>query len=139
MMNINTTYYFDMDGVLANFHKAYATNKAVAMNKKAMANLEPFENNVSLVRNMILEGIKVYILTKAANEAGKQGKIEWLAKYIPEITKETFICIIGHGKKVDFIKEDGILIDDDMKNIRPWKKAGFETYYLEEKGGQIEF
>lgn len=135
----NTTYYFDMDGVLANFHKAYATNKAVAMNRKAMANLEPFENNVNLVREMIATGIKVYILTKAANEAGKQGKIDWLAKYIPEITEETFICIVGHGKKVDFIREDGILVDDDMKNIRPWKKAGFEVYYLEEKGGRIEF
>ena len=42
------TYYFDMDGVLANFHKAYATNKATALSETAMKNLEPFEENVSL-------------------------------------------------------------------------------------------
>lgn len=127
----NKAYYFDMDGVLANFHKA------VAMNKDAMANLEPFEENVALVRNLITLGMKVYILTKAANEAGMLGKIEWLAKYIPELTAEQFICIVGHGKKVDFIREDGILFDDDKKNLRPWEKAGFEVYFVEEKGAKI--
>ena len=135
----NKAYYFDMDGVLANFHKAYAENKAVAMNRKAMANLEPFEENVALVREMIALGMKVYILTKAANEAGMLGKIEWLAKYIPELSAEQFICIVGHGKKVDFIREDGILVDDDKKNLRPWEKAGHEVYFVEEKGAFISF
>lgn len=133
----NKAYYFDMDGVLANFHKAYAENKAVAMNKTAMANLEPFAENVALVREMIALGMKVYILTKAANEAGMLGKVEWLAKYIPEITAEQFICIVGHGKKVDFIREEGVLVDDDKKNLRPWEKAGHEVYFVEEKGAKI--
>lgn len=133
----NKAYYFDMDGVLANFHKAYATNKAVAMNRNAMANLEPFEENVALVRNLINLGVKVYILTKAANEAGMLGKVEWLKKYIPELSDDCFICIVGHGKKVDFIREDGILVDDDKKNLRPWEKAGHEVYFVEEKGAKI--
>ena len=134
---MNKAYYFDMDGVLANFHKAYAENKAVAMNRNAMANLEPFEENVALVREMIALGIKVYILTKAANEAGMLGKVEWLKKHIPELTAEQFICIVGHGKKIDFIREDGVLVDDDKKNLRPWEKAGHEVYFVEEKGAKI--
>lgn len=133
-----TAYYFDMDGVLANFHKAYATNKSTALQRKAMANLEPFEENVNLVRNMIKAGLKVYILTKAANEAGKLGKIDWLKKYIPEITADQFICIFK-GKKIDFIREDGILIDDDKKNLTPWAKAGQEIYFVTEKGAKITF
>lgn len=132
-----TTYYFDMDGVLANFHKAYATNKAVAMNRKAMAELEPFTDNVNTVRNLIAQGVKVYILTKAANEAGKQGKVEWLAKFIPEITAEMFICIVGNGKKVDYIREPGILVDDDPKNTRPWVKAGYKAITLTAKGEAV--
>jgi 5'(3')-deoxyribonucleotidase len=134
-----TTYYFDMDGVLANFHKAYAENKAVALDRMAMANLEPFAENVALVNNLIAEGVKVYILTKAANEEGKAGKVEWLAKYIPELIAENFICIVGYGKKVDYIHEPGVLVDDDPKNLTPWAKAGYATYWVEEKGAVITF
>ena len=133
------TYYFDMDGVLANFHKAYAQNRAAALNEHVMATLEPFEHNVALVRELIALGQRVYILTKAANEAGKAGKVEWLAKYIPEMDAEHFICIVGHAKKVDYIREEGMLVDDDMKNLRPWKKAGHEIYFVESKGAEIQF
>lgn len=131
------TYYFDMDGVLANFHKAYATDKATACKRQAMANLEPFAENVAAVRSLIASGVQVYILTKAANEDGKAGKIDWLGHYIPELTAEQFICIVGSGRKVDFIREDGILVDDDMKNIRQWVKAGHEAIFVEIKGGKI--
>jgi len=130
-------FYFDMDGVLTNFHKAYAENKAVAMSRKGMAELEPFAENVATVRRLIAEENKVYILTKAANEAGKAGKIEWLHRNIPELTAERFICIVGHGKKVDFIKEAGTLVDDDPKNTRPWIKAGYEAITLTIKGEAV--
>jgi len=133
-----TTYYFDMDGVLANFHKAYAMNKATALCRKAMAELEPFAENVALVRSLIAKGSKVYILTKAANEDGKDGKIDWLAHYIPEITAEQFICIVGSGRKVDYVREAGVLVDDDIKNIRQWEKGGFTGLLVTEKGGHID-
>lgn len=133
------TYYFDMDGVLANFHKAYATNKGVALDRQAMADLEPFVENVNTVRSLIATGTRVYILTKAANEDGKAGKIDWLAKFIPEITTEQFICIVGSGRKVDYIREAGILVDDDIKNIRQWIKGGFEGYFVETKGAAVAF
>lgn len=132
-----TTYYFDMDGVLANFHKAYALNKETAMSREAMANLEPFVENVETVRGLISKGIKVYILTKAANEDGKAGKIDWLAKFIPEITAEQFICIVGYGRKVDYIREAGILVDDDIKNTRQWVKGGYEAITLTVKGEAV--
>lgn len=132
-----TTYYFDMDGVLANFHKAYATNKDVAASRESMANLEPFAENVATVRRLIADGVKVYILTKARNEAGKAGKIDWLAKHIPELALANFICIVGYGRKVDFIHEAGILVDDDPKNTRQWIKAGYEAITLTEKGEAV--
>ena len=130
------TYYFDMDGVLANFHKE-AYSFANAINRDWIANLEPFMNNVEIVRNLIAKGEKVYILSKAARETAKMGKIDWLARYIPEMTIENIIIIVGNGKKIDYIKEDGILVDDDMKNVRPWVKAGQKAIYLEVKGATI--
>ena len=137
-----TTYYFDMDGVLANFHKDFDYKKRAqqAMNRQWIANLDPFMDNIQEVKALIAKGDRVYILTAAANDQARLGKIDFLAKWIPELNVETsFICIVGHGKKVDFMKEEGILIDDDMKNIRPWRKAGFTAVYLETKGEAVHF
>jgi 5'(3')-deoxyribonucleotidase len=130
------TYYFDMDGVLADFHSTY-TERAQAFSRDYLANLAPFGENVKTVRNLIAHGEQVYILTKAANEAAKAGKIDWLAKYIPEITAEQFICIVGYGRKVDYIREDGMLVDDDPKNTRQWVKGGHEALLLSYKGEAV--
>lgn len=130
------TYYWDMDGVLANFHKAYATNKAVALSRKAMADLEPFAENVATVRALIAAGNTCYILTKAANAEGAQGKVEWLARYIPEMD-EAHTIIITKGRKVDFIREAGILVDDDPTNTRQWVRGGYEAITLTVKGEAV--
>lgn len=130
------TYYFDMDGVLANFHKAYAADKATALKRNAMANLEPFQHNVDLLNNLIAAGVTCYILTKAANTDAMQGKIDWLAKYVPAMDAEHFICIYK-GRKVDNIREAGVLVDDDKTNCNQWNKAGYTSIYLETKGQDI--
>ena len=131
------TYYFDMDGVLADFHSNY-TDRSQALSREYLANLAPFAENVKTVRNLIANGERVYILTKAANEEAKEGKIEWLAHYIPELVAERFICIVGSGRKVDYIREAGVLVDDDPKNIRQWEKGGFEGYLVEAKGATVQ-
>jgi 5'(3')-deoxyribonucleotidase len=80
----------------------------------------------------------VFISTKAASEEARLGKLDWLAKYIPEINIEHFICIVGHGNKAEYMKTDtGILIDDDIKNCRQWEKAGHQYIHLTIKGEQI--
>ena len=131
------TYYFDMDGVLANFHKE-PYSFANAIDRNWIANLEPFAENVKIVRNLIAKGEKVYILSKAARETSKMGKLDWLARYIPEMVAENIIIIVGNGKKIDYIKEDGVLVDDDLKNINPWVKAGHQAIHLEFKGMTIK-
>ena len=129
-------YYFDIDGVIANFHKEpYSFAKAIS--REWIANLEPFAHNVNVVRRLIAKGNKVYILSKAAKETAKQGKLDWLRKYIPELPHENIIIIVGNGKKIDYIKEPGMLIDDDPKNTKPWDKAGLPTYLLENKGDVV--
>lgn len=129
-------FYWDMDGVLADFHKNY-TNRGQAMSYEYLANLPAFTENVATLRAMITAGETCYILTKAANEDAKQGKIDWLAKYVPEMSIERFICIVGYGKKVDYIREAGLLIDDDEKNTKQWTKAGYEALLLTTKGEAV--
>ena len=132
-----TVFYFDMDGVLSNFHKEPFKYEN-AINREWIANLEPFMENVELVRNLIKNGKSVYILSKAAHENAKLGKIDWLAKYIPELSKKRIIVIVGNGKKVDYMKtKTGILVDDDIKNTRPWAKAGHKVITLEYKGQKV--
>lgn len=138
---MKTAFYFDMDGVIANFHKDFDYKKRAqqAMNREWMANLDPFMENIEVMRNLIEKKEKVYILTKAANEAAKLGKIDFLKRHIPEFNLDCFICIVGHGKKIDYIREDGILIDDNKKELRPWEKAGQLTYWVEVKGAKVVF
>lgn len=129
-------YYFDMDGVIANFHKEpYSFKNAIS--REWIANLDPFTENIDTMRNLIKQGHKVYILSKAAKETSRLGKLDWLDRYIPEMPRENIIIIVGNGKKIDYIREDGILVDDDIKNIRPWEKAGHKTIYVEIKGARV--
>lgn len=131
-------YYVDMDGVIANFHKE-PYNRTNAMRREWIANLEPFVDNVATIRSLIEEGNEVYINSLAACEEAKQGKLEWLAKYLPEITADHIIIIVGHGRKADYMKtETGILIDDKIENCRQWTKiSGQPAIWVETKGGQI--
>ena len=132
-----TVYYFDMDGVIANFHKE-PFKYANAISREWIANLEPFMANVEIIRNLLVNKKSVYILTKAASEDAKQGKLDWLARYIPELDTKRVIVIVGSGKKVDYMRtKTGILIDDDIKNTRPWEKAGHKAITLEYKGQTI--
>ena len=50
------TYYWDMDGVLADFHKNYNGNRALAFSRDYLANLDPFTANVNTLNALIASG-----------------------------------------------------------------------------------
>lgn len=133
-----TTYYWDMDGVIANFHKE-PYKFANAINREWIANLEPFEENVATLRAMLKAKKSVYILTMAASENARLGKIDWLKKFVPELdTNNRFICIVGSGRKVDrMVTKNGVLIDDSKKNTVPWTKGGHKAILIE-RGAKVE-
>lgn len=132
---MKNTYYFDMDGVLANFHKE-PYNPRHAMSREWIANLEPFMETVETVKTLMNEGNEVYINSLAASEGAKEGKIEWLSRYLPEIKIDHIIIIVGSGKKALYMKtKTGILVDDKLANCKQWTKiSGQPAIWVEEKG-----
>lgn len=133
------TYYFDVDGVLADFHSVYdKNNRAASLTYTFIRNLKPFTENVLFVKSLIAEGHKVYINTMVANEATKQARIDWLAEMLPEIPVEDIITVVGHGNKANYIREEGVLVDDKKANCRQWEKAGHQAIWLEVKGARVE-
>ena len=134
------TYYFDVDGVLADFHGAYnPKNRAESLTYKFIRNLKPFVENIKLVKKLIAKGEEIYISTLVANENTKKARIDWLKEMLPELPEEKIIAIVGNGKKSDNMKtKDGILIDDKLANCKQWEKAGHKAIWLEKKGMKIE-
>jgi 5'(3')-deoxyribonucleotidase len=130
-------YYFDMDGVLADFHTNY-TNRAQAMSYDYIVNLTPFAANIEAARALIAQGNRVYISSLAANEEAKRAKLDWLAKYLPEIPRYRIIIIVGYGNKAKHMRtKTGVLIDDKEANCKQWRKAGHEAIWLEIKGAAV--
>lgn len=134
------TYYFDVDGVLANFHEVYnPANRAESLTYNFIRNLKPFIENITLVKTLIATGNEIYISTLVTNETTKKARIDWLAEMLPEIEESHIITIIGHGNKSQFMKtKDGILVDDKKANCKQWEKAGHKAIWVEVKGGKIE-
>ena len=128
-------YYFDMDGVIANFHKE-PYNRANALSREWIANLEPFMDNINLIKELLATGKSVYINSLAASEDAKQGKLDWLAKYLPELDRKHIIIIVGSGKKALYMKtKTGTLVDDKLANCKQWTKiSGQPAIWVEEKG-----
>ena len=127
-------YYFDMDGVLSNFHKVpYSYKNAISF--EFIANLDPFMETVELVKSLIRDGNDVYISSLAASEDAKAGKFAWLAKYLPEIPVDHIIVLVGPTKKHEYmVTDDGILVDDKKSNCRAWEKAGHKAIWVETRG-----
>lgn len=127
-------YYFDMDGVLANFHE-HKDGWKVSGNYDFIRNLRPFEDSVNLVNSLIASGIEVYISSLCRNEIARQAKIDWLSEYIPSLDLDHIIILTGNAKKNEYMRtSEGILVDDKKANVSAWRKAGFKAVWVEEKG-----
>lgn len=139
MKKIN--FYFDVDGVLADFHSVYDhKNRDASLTYEFIRNLKPFEMNIQLVKQLIAEGHKVYISTRVANKNTQRARIEWINEYLPEIPNYRIITILDEEKKQKHEKmktKTGILIDDKKDICRKWERAGHKAIWLEVKGGEI--
>ena len=57
-------------------------------------------------------------------DCGKQGKREWLAKYLPNIPKKNIIIVRNGNMKHKYAVKDSILVDDKPENVANYQSVG---------------
>ena len=114
-------FYFDMDGVIADFDGEIDAVDRFENEKDFFFNLKPIKNNIKIIKQLIKNNDKIYIITASPNARCDNDKIHWLRKYLPEIKKNNIIIIRCGEQKVKHMKtRHGILMDDYGKNCREW-------------------
>lgn len=131
-------FYFDMDGVLVNMPEFHGTESFQKLRSPYwVSNLPPYSYNVNVIRWLIDQGHKVYILSRAMNDANKRGKVAWLEKYVPNLDKNNII-LIEDTHKESYMREKGILVDDIERNCKNWYYRGAPSYWVKPKGANID-
>jgi hypothetical protein len=132
------TLYLDMDGVVANFDKAYRAYdpmkedrkkfRSAVMDYKIFEDLEPMPNAQMLLRHVtLLRDVKIEMLTSKGTYDIAQGaeaqrqKLIWLKKHgIPY--KANFVR--SKEEKAQYATPMSILVDDSIGCIKPFNVAG---------------
>lgn len=131
------TLYLDMDGVVANFDKAYRaydpTNvydrkkfRSAVMEQKIFEDLEPMPNaNILLSHVASLRNVHIEMLTSMGTHDPAQGaeakrqKMVWLRKHNIRY-KANFVR--NKEEKAKYATPESILIDDSVGCIEPFVK-----------------
>lgn len=121
-------FFVDMDGTLAKWNNVDMPD--ILYEEGYFESLEPNNNLVSSIKDLIKEGEDVYVLSSFLNDSkyALKEKQKWLDKYIPEIDSNKRIFVEYGKKKTDYIENEidttDYLIDDYTKNLIDWKNAG---------------
>ena len=128
--------YFDMDGTIANFYGVPGWLECLECGDvhpyKAAAPLVDMHALAAHLNGLRARGYHIGIVswtskcgTDEFNEAVKMAKLEWLKKHLKSVTwDEIEIIPYGFPKSKAVRYPEGMLFDDELKNLDEWQNAG---------------
>lgn len=122
--------FLDMDGTLARFNVPNALNRFDS-EEGFFANLKAYKG-IEAINQLCYNFSEVYIISASPNKKADLDKIEWLDKYLPNISFENiYFCRLGENKaKIIenelhmYLDEECYLLDDYTKNLQEWEAMG---------------
>jgi len=128
-----TTFYFDMDGTIADLYGVENWLKDLRAEKtrpyEEALPLIDCEKLVKIIVSLKSKGYRFSIISWSSKIASpeyrkriRKVKVAWLKKYFPNCFDE--IHVIKHGTPKHYLaKNGGILFDDEEKNRERWNKG----------------
>jgi 5'(3')-deoxyribonucleotidase len=119
-------YYFDMDGVLADFDGQPNALGRFIKEVGFFLLLKPTQVAEALQEllkdNQVREN--VYILSSSPNQQADYDKLFWIYDHLPLLKHENIIFVRGGDKKKAYAEANAVLIDDYSENLLQWEEAG---------------
>ena len=128
--------YFDMDGTIANFYDVpnwlECLERSDVRPYEVAAPLVDMHKLASRLNYLRARGYHIGIVswtskfgTNEFNEATKLAKLEWLHKHLGSVVwDEIKIIPYGFPKSKAVQYPEGLLFDDELRNLNEWQGAG---------------
>jgi 5'(3')-deoxyribonucleotidase len=123
-------YYFDMDGVLADFDGQPNAMKRFITEEGFFTKLAPTKLAKTLNEELINREVyeNTYILSASPNLKADIDKMFWINQHLPNIKIENVIIVRGgkgaDERKAKYANSDSVLFDDYSNNLITWEQFG---------------
>lgn len=126
------TVYFDMDGTLADLYQPIDwLERLTAGDETLYADAKPLGDVTKLIKRLRRAGYAVGVVSWLAKGSSaafdarvRQAKRAWIMRHFPEVC-EVHLVKYGTPKRSCVRDKDGILIDDEQKNVDKWGERAY--------------
>ena len=131
------TVYFDMDGTIADLYGPEDwLNRLLEGDETLYRDAKPLGDTRRLLMRLKRAGYRVGVVswlarssTRAFDARVRDAKRRWLYRHFP-LLDEVHIIRYGTPKRSCVNDKQGILIDDEARNVDRWKAAGSTAYLV---------